>query len=162
MLLLLVLFHFILINSYFTKMNTPSSLLINAGRIMFALGLIGLAVLGFMMDDFIVGRPAGWPAGFDSKQTLSLVLNGLLVAGCVAIIFQQQGSFAAFLIAALIFTFSFLIRYIPALVKSDPDKILWSINAYKTLALIGGSLLVGVSFLRNDSRPAQKIIPVIA
>jgi len=142
-------------------MNIPSSLPINAGRLMFAFGLIGLAVLGFMMDDFIVGRPPGWPAGFDSKETFSLVLNVLLVAGCVAIIFHQQGSFAAFLIAALIFTFSFLIRYIPSIVKSDPNKILWSINAYKTLAIIGGSLIVGVSFLRNDSRRARKIIPVI-
>jgi hypothetical protein len=116
-------------------MNTPSSLLINAGRGMFALGLIGLAILGFMMNDFIVGRPPGWPVGLDSKETLSLVLNVLLVAGCIAIIFQRQRAFAAFLTAVIIFTFSFLIRYIPAIVKSDPNKILWSINAYKTLAV---------------------------
>lgn len=142
-------------------MNTPPSLPINAGRVMFALGLTGLAVLGFMKDDFIVGRPPGWPAGFNSKEILALVLNILLIAACVAIIFQQKGSFAAFLIATLIFTFSFLIRYIPAFVKSDPNKILWSINAYKTLALIGGSLIVGTSFLKNDSRQARKILLLI-
>jgi len=143
-------------------MKTPSPLLVNVGRVMFALGLIGLASLGFMKNDFIVGRPPAWPVGFGGKETISLVLNVLLVAGCVAIIFQRQGAFAAFLTTAIIFTFSFLIRYIPALIKSDLDKILWSINAYKTLALIGGSLIAGVSFLRNDSRQAQKIIPVIA
>src|SRR4030095_16268601 len=64
--------------------------------------------------------------------------------------------------AAIIFIFSFGIRYIPSIVKSDPDKILWSINAYKTLAIIGGSLIIGVSFLRNDSRRARKIILAIA
>ena len=125
---------------------------------MFALGLIGLAILGFIKNDFIVGRPPAWPVGFGGKETLSLVLNILLVVGCVAIIFQRQGSFAAFLIAALIFTFSFLIRYIPTLVKSDPDKILWSINAYKTLAIIGGSLIVGISFLRNNWPRSGKIV----
>jgi len=128
-------------------MKTPSPLLVNAGRVMFALGLIGLAILGFMTNDLIVGRPPVWPPSFGGKETFSLVLNVLLVAACVAIIFQRQGAFAALLTAAIIFTFSFLIRYIPAIVKADPKEILWNINAYKTLALIGGSLIVAVYFL---------------
>jgi len=142
-------------------MNTQSPLLVNAGRVMFALGLIGLASLGFMTNDLIVGRPPAWPAGFGGKEAFSLVLNVLLVAGCVAIIFQRQGAFAAFLTAAIIFTFSFLIRYIPAIVKADPKEILWNINAYKTLALIGGSLLAGVYFLRTNSPRSGKIFLVI-
>ena len=140
-------------------MNTPSSLPINAGRIMFALGLIGLAILGLIKNDFIVGRPPGWPAVIGGQETLSLVLNVLLVTGCVAVLFKRQVAFAAFPIAAIIFTFSFLIRYIPSFINSDPDKILWSINAYKTLAIIGGSIIAGVSFLRNDLSRSQKIIP---
>jgi uncharacterized membrane protein len=142
-------------------MNTPSSLLINAGRVMFALGLIGLALIGFIMNDLIVGRPPAWPANFGGKETFSLVLNVLLVAGCVAIIFQRQGAFAALLTAAIIFTFSFLIRYIPAIVKADPKEILWNLNGYKTLALIGGSLIAGVSFLRNNSPRSGKIFLVV-
>jgi uncharacterized membrane protein len=114
-----------------------------------------------MTNDFIVGRPPAWPAGFGGKETLSLVLNVLLVAGCVAIIFQRQGAFAAFLAAAIIFTFSFLIRYIHAIVKADPKEILWNINAYKTLALIGGSLIAGVYFLRINSPRSGKIFLVI-
>jgi len=128
---------------------------------MFALGLIGLASLGFMTNDFIVGRPPAWPADFGGKEAFSLVLNVLLVAGCVAIIFQRQGAFAALMTAAIIFTFSFLIRYIPAIVKADPKEILWNINAYKTLALIGGSLIVGISFLRSNSPRSGKIFLVI-
>ena len=143
-------------------MTTPSPLLVNAGKVMFALGLIGLAVLGFMTNDFIVGRPPAWPAGFGGKETLSHVLNVLLVAGCVAIIFQRQGAFAALLTAAIIFTFSFLIRYIPTIVKAQPNEILWNINAYKTLALIGGSLIVAVYFLRTNSPRAGKIFLVIS
>src|SRR5204863_5393949 len=107
------------------KMNTPSPLLVNAGRVMFALGLIGLAALGFMTNDFIVGRPPAWPVGFGDKETFSLVLNVLLVAAGVGIILQRQGAFAAFLTAVIIFTFSFLIRYIPTLVKVQPEEILW-------------------------------------
>lgn len=80
-------------------MNTPSTLLVNAGRVMFALGLVGLAILGFITNDFIVGRPPAWPVAFGSKETFSLVLNVLLVAGCIAIIFQRQGAFAAFAIS---------------------------------------------------------------
>jgi uncharacterized membrane protein len=142
-------------------MKTPSPLLVNAGRVMFALGLIGLAILGFMTNDFIVGRPPAWPADFGSKETFSLVLNVLLVAGCVAIIFQRQGAFAALLTAAIIFTFSFLIRYIPTIAKAQPKEILWNINAYKTLALIGGSLIVAVYFLRTNSSRSGKIFLVI-
>jgi uncharacterized membrane protein len=142
-------------------MNTPSPLLVKLGRVMFALGLIGLAVLGFMANDLIVGRPPAWPMGFGGKETLSLVLNVLLVAGSVAIIFQRQGAFAAFLTAAIIFIFSFLIRYIPAFVKADPKEILWTINAYKTLALIGGSLIIGVSFLRTNSPRSGRIFLVV-
>jgi uncharacterized membrane protein len=142
-------------------MNTPTTMLVNAGRMMFALGLIGLAVLGFMTNDLIVGRPPAWPEGFSGKETFSLVLNVLLVAGCVAIIFQRQGAFSALLTAAIIFTFSFLIRYIPAIVKAQPQEILWNINAYKTLALIGGSLIVSVYFLRNNSPRSGKIFLVI-
>ena len=108
-----------------------------------------------------MGRPPGWSAGFGNKEMLSLILNVLLVAACVAIIFRQQSSYAAFLITALILIFSFFIRYIPALIKSDPNKIRWSLNAHKTLAIIGGSLIVGVSFLRNDPHRLQKIITVI-
>ena len=139
-------------------MNTPSSIPINAGRMMFALGLIGLAIPGFIKNDFIVGRPPAWPPGLGGTATLSLILNVLLVAGCVAILFQRKGAFAAFVIAAIIFIFSFLIRYIPSIIKSEPDKILWSINAYKTLAITGGSLIAGVSFLRNDAGRARIII----
>jgi len=142
-------------------MNTPSTLLVNAGRVMFALGLIGLTVLGFMTNDFIVGRPPAWPVSFGGKETFSLVLNVLLVVGCIAIIFQRQGAFAALLTAAIIFTFSFLIRYIPAIVKAQPKEILWNINAYKTLALIGGSLIVAVYFLRTNSPRSGKIFLVI-
>ena len=142
-------------------MNTPSSLPINAGRIMFALGLIGLAILGFIKNDFIVGRPPEWPVGFAGKETFALILNGVLVAACAAIIFHRQGAFAAFLIAAIIFTFSFLIRYIPSIINSNPDNVLWNINAYKTLALIGGSLIVAVYFLRTNSSLYGKIFLVI-
>ena len=142
-------------------MNTPSMLLVTAGRVMFALGLIGLAILGFMTNDLIVGRPPVWPPSFGGKETFSLVLNVLLVAGCVAIIFQRQGAFAALLTAAIIFTFSFLIRYIPAIVKADPKEILWNINAYKTLALIGGSFIVAVYSLRTNSSRPGKIFLVI-
>ena len=73
-------------------MNTPSSIPINAGRMMFALGLIGLAILGFIKNDFIVGRPPAWPPGLGGTATLSLILNALLVAGCVAILFQRKGA----------------------------------------------------------------------
>ena len=142
-------------------MNNPSTLLVNAGRVMFALGLVGLAILGFITNDFIVGRPPAWPVAFGSKETFSLVLNVLLVAGCIAIIFQRQGAFAALLTAAIIFTFSFLIRYIPTIAKAQPKEILWNINAYKTLALIGGSFIVAVYFLRANSPRSGKIFLVI-
>ena len=62
-------------------------------------------------------------AGGRSDDTIALVARDELVAGCIAMIFQRQGAFAAFLTAAIIFTFSFLIRYIPTIVKIDRRRL---------------------------------------
>jgi uncharacterized membrane protein len=117
--------------------------LIKPGRIIYALGIIALGVLCFIMKDFIVGRPpaASWAAQIPGKLAWAYVSGTLLVVAGLAVIFNIRGSAAALLVGIIIVVFSFVLRHLYEMVD-------W-INAYKALALAGGSFIVAASFLQK-------------
>jgi uncharacterized membrane protein len=112
--------------------------LIYPGRLMFAAGITGLGILCFKMKDFIVGRPPAWPATWQINPTLTYISATLLLIAAIAIVFNFRGRMAALTIAALIIVLS-LSRHLPKYLND------W-VNVYKTLALIGGALIVAASF----------------
>lgn len=116
--------------------------LINAGRIIYALGIIALAVVCMISNDFIVGRPPAWPAGFQVNPALAYITAIVLIIAALAIILNRKARFAAFVIATLIFLLSVL-RHLPEFMSD------W-LNTYKSIALFGGSLIVGCSFIERD------------
>jgi uncharacterized membrane protein YphA (DoxX/SURF4 family) len=118
------------------------SKLIIPGRIIYATGIIALAVLCLISKDFIIGRPPGWPVGFKINPALAYISCIVLIIAAIAIILKRKARLAAFLIAALIFFFSVL-RHLPNFMND------W-VNAYKSLALLGGSLIIASSFLGQD------------
>jgi uncharacterized membrane protein YphA (DoxX/SURF4 family) len=81
------------------------SKLIIPGCVMYALGIIGLAILCLVSKDFIVGRPPVWPAGFNMNPALAYISGLVLIIAAIAIILNRKARLAAFLIAALIFFF---------------------------------------------------------
>jgi len=118
--------------------------LVNPGRIMFALGIIALAILGIKYQDFIVGRPPAWSETFSAiKPALAYVTAILLIICCVAIIFRKYVFIASLVIAALTFIFSVL-RHLPVFMAD------W-VNAYKSMAIVGGALIVANSFIAKES-----------
>ena len=117
--------------------------LITAGRIIYAMGISGLAILCVVSNDFIVGRPPAWPAAFQINPALAYISCVLLIIAAIGIILNRKARLAAFLIATIIFLFSVL-RHLPVFMGD------W-LNTYKSLALFGGSLIVGSSFIERDN-----------
>src|ERR1700704_2450672 len=106
--------------------------LINPGRIIFAIGIIGLGILCIISKDFIVGRPPAWPAGFDVNPALAYITGTTLILASLAILGKKWPGLAALLIAGLILLLSVL-RHLPNFMND------WG-NAYKSMALFGGTL----------------------
>ena len=105
---------------------------------MYATGIFALAVLCYVSNDFIIGRPPAWPVGFNINPALAYVSGVLLIIAAIAILLKRKGRLAAFLISALIFFFSVL-RHLPNFMNDWP-------NAYKAIALLGGSFIIAASF----------------
>jgi uncharacterized membrane protein len=118
------------------------SKLITTGRFIYATGIIGLAVLCLISKDFIVGRPPQWPVGFKINPALAYISGVVLMMAAIAILLRRNGRLAAFLISALILFFSVL-RHLPNFMND------WA-NAYKSIALLGGSLIIAASFPVSD------------
>ncbi|MEX6686823.1 hypothetical protein QTN47_04915 [Danxiaibacter flavus] len=116
--------------------------LILPGRVMFAIGIAGLAILCFVYKDFIVGRPPAWSLPFNLTSIVAYISGAILITASVAIIINKKGARASMAIAALIFIFSVL-RHIPQFMND------W-LNTYKSVALFGGALIVGSTFILDD------------
>ena len=126
---------------------------ITAGRIIYATGIFGLAVVCIISKDFIVGRPPAWPAGFHINPAFAWLTAVVLMISAIEIFGNRKARFAAFLIAAFIFFFSVL-RHLPVFMND------WA-NAYKSLALVGGSLIIGCSFPKQVVRPGSRLDPIL-
>jgi uncharacterized membrane protein len=117
--------------------------LLDPGRIIFAIGMIALGFICFFIaKDFIVGRPPAWPSNFNVNPALAYFSGALLMAAAVSIILHKKGGQAAIGIAVLILALS-VSRHIPHFMND------WG-NAYKTMALFGGSLIVAASFFNEQ------------
>jgi uncharacterized membrane protein len=117
--------------------------LINPGRFIFSIGIIALAMIGMISKDFIIGRPPAWPTGFNINPALAYISGIVIIIAAIAIILKRRAGLAALLIAVLIFLFSVL-RHLTNFMND------W-VNTYKSLALVGGSLIITCSFLKEDS-----------
>ncbi len=119
--------------------------LIIPGRVIYAIGIIGMGVLCILLKDFIPGRPpaATWAAHIPGKLAWDYVSGCLLILSGLAVIFKIKPRIASLVVALMILTFSFLLRHLYMMTD-------W-IGAYKALALGGGSLIVAASFHGPDS-----------
>jgi uncharacterized membrane protein len=117
--------------------------LIKFGRMMFGTGILLLGILCIIYKDFILGRPPAWSGTFAVYPALAYVSAAAIIIASIAILFRKDAEFAALLIAVLIFLLSFL-RHLPHFMND------W-LNAYKSIALVGGALIVAASFFKKDS-----------
>jgi len=135
------------------------SKLLRPGQIIFAVGILALGILQFFSRDFIVGRPptALWAANLPGKVMWAYISGGLLIISALAIITGKKEAPAASFICLLIFIFSFLCRHLPNMFTAkSAEDLLWHVNAYKTLALCGGAVVVAISFSEQEDRQFSK------
>jgi len=128
--------------------------LIKPGRIIFAFAMIALAFLSFSSEDFIFGRPPAWSVGFSLNPTLAYVSGTIMIIASLAILFSFKGFAASWLISALIFFLSCTRHFFHWMQD-------W-LNMYKSLALVGGALIVAASFLNPTINDHQTWIKVIS
>ncbi len=132
------------------------SKLILPGRIFFAAGIIGLGVLQFITGDFIVGRPPAFPEAIPGKLIWAYVTGAIFILSALAIIFRKKGGIAGLIIGLIIIVYSFFLRYLPSMIGSSVDGILWNLNAYKSLAMGGGAFIIAASFFMEENRTLNK------
>jgi uncharacterized membrane protein len=119
--------------------------LLRLGQLIFAVSFISLAVQGMIMQDFSFGRPPQWPESIG--RTMWAYVGGFIViAAGVAVMVRRYASQLAFAAGIVIFISIFLLRNIPDLVSKELASAFWSLNAFKTLALAGGCMIVSLSF----------------
>jgi uncharacterized membrane protein len=121
--------------------------IIPTGRILFALGFIGLALVGFFIGDFVVGRPPAWSVEFSPPRWTIYLSNTLLLLAGLFILFQRMIQPAGLTIAFLILLLS-ISRHFPVFLRD------WT-NAYKALALFGGSLITAC-YIRTVTPDSSK------
>jgi uncharacterized membrane protein len=121
--------------------------LLKPGRIIFAISMAALGVMCFIYKDFIVGRPPKWPAGININPALGYISGAVLIIAAIAVLINKKAGEAAMLIAVLILALS-VCRHIPAFMSD------WA-NAYKSMALFGGALIISASFLNEQATTAS-------
>jgi uncharacterized membrane protein YphA (DoxX/SURF4 family) len=114
------------------------STILITGRRIYSAGVIALATLCIINKDFIIGRPPG-----PLNDWLAYSAAILVLISAVMIFFQKKVKEAALVIALLIVALS-VSRHLPVFMND------WG-NAYKTLALFGGTLLVAASGTGNNN-----------
>jgi uncharacterized membrane protein YphA (DoxX/SURF4 family) len=118
------------------------------GRKIFGIGMVYLSILSIISNDFIIGRPPP----INTFPVLAYGLSITILVASILIIFNQRnGGIASLLIALLILVFSFLVRFVPFVLNAPTfESAFWALNGYKTLALIGGGLIISASFIEEN------------
>lgn len=109
--------------------------------------MTGLGILCIIYRDFIVGRPPVWPVGIAVNPLLGFVSGSLVILAAISIIINKKTGLAASVIALLILLLS-VFRHLPSFMND------W-VNAYKSLSLFGGSLIIAGSFFLNGSQTTK-------
>lgn len=124
--------------------------LLRTGRIIFAIGFAYLGILCFVYGDFIIGRPDA--KVWDQFNPAMGYLGGAVIILCsIAILLDKMAKQSALAIAVTVFIFS-LLRDLPAFAHT------WEVlNAYKTIAFIGGALVIAASY-NNASNNRRMLI----
>ncbi len=123
-----------------------------AGRCFFACGLAGAGIQQILCRDF-VRLAQGLPGWIPWHPALAVLSGMLLVGAAGAVFFRSRLQLAAWTIAGLLLIL-FCVFYVPQVVGNPLAGFMWT-NPCKTLALIGGALLLAEN--RDGAAPATAL-----
>jgi len=114
--------------------------LISVGRMMFALGMLGLAFICVLTQDFIIGRPPALPAQFIGiAPLLGYVSAGVVALSAFAILINHKYAAYGALVIGLLILLSALFRQLPSFASQ------W-LSALKSLFMVGGAIIIAATY----------------
>ena len=120
-----------------------------AGRICFALGLIGLGIEQFIYPGFQPFLVPVWPSDWPSPQPLVYLLNIILILVGISIILNIRARVVNLFLGVLFLTM-FVFLHIPFQLQNNPGALGAWTNAFKVLAFSGSAFIVALSFERSN------------
>jgi uncharacterized membrane protein len=129
--------------------------LIGIGRIIYGIGVFGLGMLCFVLGHFIVGRPPQWSSELTANAMVGYVTGIMLMLCSLAVLTNRFGGVASTLVATMI-----LVLAMPSHLIHFMDD--W-VNAYKSIALFGGSLITASSFFqaRTGLKVSARLLQIL-
>jgi uncharacterized membrane protein len=118
--------------------------LLPAGRLLFAVAMIGLGLEHFIYREFVTGRAPQWPFSAQSGVIWACASGVVVMLAGAAIAIGRHGRIAALVLATLILGWA-LLRHIPVVAASAVLAPEWT-KAVKALAFFGGTLLMAATF----------------
>lgn len=121
------------------------SWLVSTGRVLYAIGLIGIGIQHFIFRNLIPVVVPRWPAWIPGRPFWALAVGVALVAAGVAILFNIKGRAVATVTGAA-FLVLVLIGHIPVQLAGSPGVLAVWTNAFKALTLCGGAWVAAGSY----------------
>jgi hypothetical protein len=109
--------------------------LVAIGRTFFAIALLGLGVEHLVLQEFVTGRPPGWPDGVPGKLLWVDGSGILVILAGVAIVRRRWGRQAMLWLGLLVFVWA-LLRHLPIVVTDALLAGSWT-RAGKALTIVG-------------------------
>lgn len=125
--------------------------MLRAGRILYAVAMLGFGALCFGYLDYLHNlQPI--PAGFPGRAPLSLLTGAFLVSAGIALLANRRVPFAAGALAVVLS--SWVLLQVPSAV-ADPSLLRspWWIRTFETVAMIGAALVL-LGLASDPERPA--------
>lgn len=137
--------------------------LIKAGRLVFAVGLTGLALQQFYFPGFRPVFIPAWPAWLPYPQLFIYLSSFGLIICAASIVFSFKASKAQ-VILGLVFLLMLLVFHIPFHITQHTTSLGGWTNAFKLLAFSGSAFVIGGSYARDGENiglgPLEKLIPL--
>ena len=136
--------------------------LIPVGRILYAIGLIGIGVQHFIFAEFIPVVMPAWPSWIPGRPYCAYALGALLILAGAAMLFDFKGRTVAALTGAF-FLLSFLAAHIPSTLAFSPGHLGSWTNTFKALTMCGGAWLIAGSLGERGTqlpRFLERIMPL--
>jgi uncharacterized membrane protein len=125
--------------------------LLPAGRLLFAVSMIGLGIEHFVYREFVTGRAPPWPFSPPSGVVWAYASGVAVILASAAMALGRHARVAAICLSALIFSWA-LLRHVPVVAASEVLSPDWT-RAVKALAFCGGALVMAATF--PEVRTAQ-------